>query len=212
MPHRVNSLVSMVFASSLAAAMLLGATWAALAAEGCIDKPDREVKQAGHWYYYYDRVHHRRCWFFETSEATVSPRPATERTPAPNADSEQSWFSRFATGLTQTFSPEPKQNSISAFSSEQPQNGISDNSSSVMKTTSPKRLRTTKIARRDQPQIVPPPTTNGLANTEQRDQLPLQRTTEKDQKQTRQLTATERQELFEEFLKWYMDRGIFGQP
>jgi hypothetical protein len=224
MPHRVNSLVSMVFAGSLAAAMLLGATWAALAAEECIDKPGRDVKQAGHWYYYYDRVHHRRCWFFETSEATISPRPSAERTPAPNADSEQSWFSRFAADVAQTFSsgpkqnnisavsPEPPQNSISSFSSEPPQNGISFTSSSVTKTASPKRPRTAKIARQEQPQMVPPPTTDGLASTEQRDQLPPQRTTEKDEKHTRQPTDAERQALFEDFLKWYRDRSIFGQP
>src|ERR1700739_2998654 len=98
MAHRVNSLASMIFASSLAAVMWLGPTRVASAAEGCLDKPDREAKQAGHWYYYYDRVHHRRCWFFETSEATGAPRPSAERTPAANADSQQSWFSRFTAG------------------------------------------------------------------------------------------------------------------
>jgi hypothetical protein len=223
MPHRVSSLVSAVFVSSLAAAMLLGPTRVASAADECIEKPEREVK-AGHWYYYSDRVHHRRCWFFEPSQAAVSPRPTTERTPAPNADSQQSWFSRFATGVTQTFSSEPKQNGISTFSPESPQNnisayssdppqtGVSDNSSPVTKATSPRHLRTNKSARREQPQIASPPTTNGLGSTERRDQLPPQPITEKDEKQTGPLTAGERQELFEDFLKWYRDRSVFGQP
>ena len=223
MAHRVNSLVSTIFASSLAAAMWLGPTWVASAAEGCLDKPDREVKQAGHWYYYYDRVHHRRCWFFETSEATASPRPSAERTPTANADSQQSWFSRFATGVAQTFSPEPRQsgisarspdpsqNRISAFSSDPPQTGISDNSSSVTKTASAKHPRTNRIARREQPQIAPAPTTNGLAGTERRDQSPPQATTEKDEKRTGQFTAAEREALFEDFLKWYQDKSIFGR-
>lgn len=223
MPHRVNSLVSAVFVSSLAAAMLLGPTRVASAADECFEKPEREVK-AGHWYYYADRVHHRRCWFFEPSQATVSQRPSTERTPAPNADSQQSWLSRFATGVTQTFSSEPKQNgistvspespqnNISAYSSDPPQTGVSDNSGAVTRTASPRRLRNNKSARREQPQIASTPTTNGLASTERHDQLPPQRITEKDEKQTGPLTPGERQELFEDFLKWYRDRSVFGRP
>lgn len=223
MPHRVNSLVSMVLASSFAVAMWLGSTWVASAADECFEKPGREAR-AGHWYYYADRVHHRRCWFFEPSETAVSPRPSTERTPAPNADAQQSWFSRFATGVAQTLSPEPKQNgistaspepsqnSISSYSSDPPQNGISDNSSSVTKTASPRRLKANKIARREQPQTASTPTTNGLGSTERHDQLPPQRITEKDEKQTAPLTAAEHQKLFQDFLKWYNDRSIFGRP
>src|SRR5215475_5718844 len=99
MPYRVNPLVSAVLTSSLAAAMLLGANWAVWAAEGCIEKPDLEVSKAGHWYYYVDRAQHRRCWFFEASKATVSPPSSVDRVPAPNTDSQQSWFSRFASDL-----------------------------------------------------------------------------------------------------------------
>ncbi len=211
MPHRVNSLVRAVFAGSLAAAVLFGPNWAA-AAGGCIEKPDQEVNQAGHWYYHVDRVHHRRCWYFETLEATVSPPSSADRVLAPNADSQQSWFSRFAAELAKTFSSEPKQSSISAFSSELPQNSILDNSSTVTKTTSPNHPRTNKIASRERSQIEPPATTNGVASAERRDQLLPQRTAEKDEKHTPQLTAAERQALFDDFLKWYMDRSIFGRP
>lgn len=223
MLRRVNSLVSTLFASLLAAATWLGPTWVASAADGCFEKPEQEAR-AGHWYYYADRVHHRRCWFFEPSEKTASPRPSTERTPAPNADPQQSWFSRFSAGIAQSFSPEPKQNgistvspepaqnNISAYSSDLPQNGISDNSSSVTKVASPRRLRTNKIAKREQPQVVSPPTTNGLGSTSRSDQLPPQRITEKDEKQAPPLTAAEQQKLFEDFLKWYNDRSIFGRP
>jgi hypothetical protein len=199
MLHRANPLAPAVFAGSLAAAVLLGPNWAASAVDGCIEKPDLEVKQAGHWYYHVDRVHHRRCWYFETSEATVSPPSSTDRVVAPNADSEQSWFSRFAEGLAQTFSSEPQQNSIR------------DNSSTVTKTTPPQHPRTKKIARREGSQIVPP-TTNGVASAERRDQSLLQPTAEKDEKHTPQLTATDHETLFEDFLKWRADRSIFGRP
>jgi hypothetical protein len=236
MPHRVNSWVSAVFTTSLAAAVLLSPNSAAsAAADPCLEKPDLEVTQAGHWYYYVDRVHHRRCWFFEASEATVSPRASSaDRLPTPNTDSEKSWLSRFAAGVTQAFSSEPKQSSIpalssepkqssisaislerkqssiSAFSSELPQNGISDRSGTLTKTLSPKHVRIDKIANRSQ--LEPPLTTNGLAGAALHDQLPPQRISEKDDKQSRQLTAAERQALFEEFLKWYMERSIFGRP
>jgi hypothetical protein len=221
MQDRVK-LVSMVSVSLLAAATLLGATLLASAAEGCFEKPGREV-EPGHWYFRTDRLHHRRCWFFEPSEATITPSASTDRTPASAANHDESWYNRFALGVAQTFSPEQKQNSmsspsaensqnnISAYSSEPPKNSILNNSSSVTKTASPKRSTTPKVARQDQAAFAPPPTTTGLAGTERRNQTP-QSTPEKDEKQARQLTDADRQSLFEEFLKWYRERGIYVQP
>lgn len=210
MPYRVNPLVSAAFIGSLAAAMFLCPNWAAWAAGECISKPDQEVNQAGHWYYYVDRVHHRRCWFFESSKATVSPASSAARAPAPNTDSQQSWFSRFAADVAKTFSSEPQQTSISAFSSEPPQNSILDNSSTTTKLTSPKHSN--KMASRERSQIEPPPppATSGVAITERQDQLLQQGNTEKNEKRSPQLTDTERQALFDDFLKWYRDRSIFG--
>jgi hypothetical protein len=210
MPHRVNPLVSAIFTGLLAAAMFLSPNWAAWAAGECIAKPDQEINQAGHWYYYVDRVHHRRCWYFETSKATVSPPSSADRVPAANTDSQQSWFSRFAADLAKTFSSEPQQSNISAFSSELPQNSIPDNSSTATKLISPKHSRTNKLASRERSQIEPPPATSGVASTERQDQLPQQGNTEKNEKLTPQLTDTERQALFDDFLKWYRDRSIFG--
>ncbi len=210
MPYRVNPLVSAAFIGSLAAAMLLCPNGAALAAGECISKPDQEVNQAGHWYYYVDRVHHRRCWFFEPSKATVSPPSFADRGPAPNTDSQQSWFSRFASDVAKTFSVEPRQTSISAFSSEPPQNSIPDNSDPATKLASPKHSRTNKVASRERPQIEPPPATSGVASAERQDQLPPQGTSEKNEKRSPQLTDAERQALFDDFLKWYRDRSIFG--
>lgn len=221
MRHRVNSLVFMVSVSVSVAAALLGATSVASAAEGCFEKPGRET-ELGHWYYHTERLRHRRCWFFEPSEAKVAPSASTDKTPAPNANYDPPWYFRFATGIAQTFSAEPKQNSISspsaetsqnnisAYSSEPPQSSLLNNSGPVTRTASPKRS-TRKIAR-EQSQLAPAPTTTGLASTERRNQLPPQSAAEKDEKQAPQLTDVERQSLFEDFLKWYRDRGIYGQP
>jgi len=212
MPHRVNSLVRAVLAGSLAAAVLFDPNWTASAASGCIEKPDQEVSRAGHWYYYVDRVNHRRCWYFEPSQATISPPPSADRTPAPNGDSEQYWFSGFAADLAKSFATEPRQSSISAFSSELQQNSILDNSGTVTRTTSPNHPRTNRIARQERSQIETPPTTNGIASAERRDELPSQRTGEKDEKQKPQLSAADRETLFNDFLKWYTEKGVFGRP
>jgi hypothetical protein len=199
MPYRVNPLVSAAIIGSLAAAMLLCPNWAALAADECISRPDEQVNQPGHWYYYADRVHHRRCWFFEP-KATVSPPSSADRAPAPNTDSQQSWFSRFSSDVAKTFSTEPQQTSISAFSS------------TATKLTSSKYSRTSKIESRQRSQIEPqpPPATSGVASTERQDQSPQQAKAEKNEKPSAQLTDTERQALFDDFLKWYRDRSIFG--
>jgi hypothetical protein len=65
MPHRINALVLTVFASSLAVAIELGTSGPASAAGECLTRSGSESDQAGHWYYHVDRVHHRRCWYFE---------------------------------------------------------------------------------------------------------------------------------------------------
>jgi hypothetical protein len=213
MPYQFNPLVSAVFVSSLAAAMCLCLNWDARAASECVGKPVLSVNQAGHWHYHVDRVHHRRCWFFEPSKATVSPAASADRVPAQNTDSQQSWFSRLTTAIAKSFSKQPQQSSaqqssISAYSSEPPQNTVADNSIVVTKLTSPKDLRTNKIVSLGRSQTKPSPATNGVGSAERHDQLPGN--DEKNEKPAPQLMDTERQALFDDFLKWYRDRSVFG--
>ena len=70
------------------------------------------------------------------------------------------------------------------------------------KLTSQKHLRTHKIVSREQLQTKLPPATNAAANAERHDQLPGNG--EKNEKPAPQLTDTERQALFDDFLKWYL--------
>jgi hypothetical protein len=200
MRYRTNPLVPAVYAGSLAAAVVLGANWAASAAGGCIAKPNQLIDQAGHWYYYTDREHHRRCWFFETSEVTTSPASSPDQALSANADPQPSWFSRFTAGLAQTVS------------SETQQNNAQDASSTVTKATSPKHPKTSKIGKKERSRIVPPPETTGVASTERGDQLLPQSASERNETQSPQLTASDRDALYEEFLKWYVDRNILGRP
>jgi hypothetical protein len=284
MPYRVNPLVSAVFVSSLAAAMFLCPNWAAWAASECVGKPDLPVNQAGHWYYYVDRVHHRRCWFFGPSKEKVSPAASADRVPVQDMDSQQSWFWRLTADVAKTFSTQPQQSgvqqsSISAYSSEPPQNTVVDNSIVVTtvrgdvvlragpgadfssighvpggtelettdcmggwcrvefngiagfvgaadlgndaairssparraenrKLTSPKHLRNNKIVSLERSQTKPPPTTNGVAIVERKNQLTGNG--EKNENPAPQFTDTEREALFDDFLRWYRDRSVFG--
>jgi hypothetical protein len=200
MSYRANPLVPAVFASLLGAAIVLSTIGATLAAGACIEKPNRQFDRAGHWYYHVDRVNHRRCWFLETSEVTMSPHSSPDPVLSSNVPSQPSWFSRLIAGWTQTFSAEPQQNTMLA------------DASTVTRPTSPKRPKTHKIVRTEQPHIAPLSKTNGAASIERRNQFPLQSIAERNEIQTPQLTAAGREALFEEFLKWYVDRSIFGHP
>jgi hypothetical protein len=278
MSYRFNPLVFTVFVSSLVAAMFLPClNWDAVSASECVGKPDQPVNKAGHWHYYINHVHHRRCWFFEPSKATVSPAASADRAPAQNTDSQQSWFSRLTTVPVQPKQSSVRQSSISAYSSEPPQNMVLDNSivattvrsdvvlragpgadfraighvpgGTALKTTdcmggwcrvefngiagfvgadlgkdaairsssarraenrklTPPKHPRTKIVSREWSQTKPSPATNGVANAERHDQLPGNG--EKNEKPAPQLTDAERQGLFNDFLKWYRDRGVFG--
>jgi uncharacterized protein YraI len=289
MSYLFNRLVSAVFVSSVAVPMSLCLNWDAGAASECVGEPNLSVNQAGHWHYHVDRVHHRRCWFFATSNAAAGPAASADRVPAQNRDSQESWFSRVTTAvLAKTFSKQPQQNSaqqssILSYSSEAPQNTVVDNSivvttvrsdvvlragpgadfstighvpgGSEMETTdciggwcrvafngiagfvgaadlgndaairrsSSRRaenreltslkhlnLRTNKVVSREQSQTKPPRATNSVDNPERHDQLP--RNGEGNGKPAPQLGDTERQALFDDFLKWYRDRSVFGGP
>jgi hypothetical protein len=58
-----------------------------------------------------------------------------------------------------------------------------------------------QIVSRERSRIEPPPATNGVANAERHDQLPGNG--QKNEKPTHQLTDSERQTVFDDFLKWY---------
>jgi hypothetical protein len=200
MPYRANPLVPAVFAGTLAVAALLDPSWTASAAEGCIEKPN--LNHSGHWYYYVDRVHHRRCWFFEASRATINPPSVPEPVPA-TGDPNSSWFSRLATGVAQTLSTEPQQQNtaqqVTAFA-----NPSTDTAASPVRYRQPN-----KTVRRERPQAIPP-ATNGVANVARQDQSLPQAAAEKDEERS-PLTTADRETLFKEFLKWYMDKNIFGR-
>lgn len=51
------------FVSPLAALIMLGATSTQIAAADCVEQPNFQEAGDGHWYYRIDRPNHHRCWY-----------------------------------------------------------------------------------------------------------------------------------------------------
>jgi hypothetical protein len=86
-------------------------------------------------------------------------------------------------------------------------NTIPDRSGEATQSTSPEPARRNKMVRREPPQIAPPPATTGAAD--RRDQ-PKQYV--RDEKQVSPFNETDRELLFQDFVKWELDRNLFGRP
>jgi hypothetical protein len=213
MPERAISLASALFFGSLLAATLVPAILYGLhasAAEDCLESPDLRVTEPGHWFYHLDRTLNRRCWHFAPAEeaATANPQPQVAAPPAAAAtdDSHQSFFSRFTAGLAQTFSPPPAQ------PQPQPQpNAVQDSSGDGQQGVSPKPPRHSKTAGQDRPHVARPPTTTGAAAAEHQDQPPPSAPAS-DDKHDSPLNVADREALFQDFMKWQMERSMFGHP
>jgi hypothetical protein len=203
MPARANSLKSAFIAGTLAAAALPSFNTTASSATECRENPHLRTVQPGHWYYRSDRPRHRPCWFFVPAEVTTD-RPMPARPAATVAgDSQQSLLPFF----TPNFLPPPPPQQM-----EVPQtqpNTIPDRSGEVTQAISPKpaRRNKNKSVRRERPPIAPPPTTTGAADP--RDQ-PKQ--TARDGKPESPLNEADRESLFQDFVKWQLDRNLFGRP
>jgi hypothetical protein len=209
-PYHFNAF----FVSSLAAATLLCLSLAAGEASECLGKPDRSVNRAGHWH---SRVHHRQSQSPQNADLDNSIVVATVRSDVvlragPGADFSAIGHVPRGTELETTDCIggwyQVEFNGIAGFV------GAADPGDDTVirrpfargvenrKLTSPKHLRTNKIVSRERSQTKQPPATNGVANAERQDQLAGNG--EKNEKPAPQLTDTERQALFDDFLKWYL--------
>jgi hypothetical protein len=206
-PYHFNAF----FVSSLGAAMFLCLNSAAGEASECVGKPDRSVNQAGHWH---SRAHRGRSQspLEDNSIVVATVRSDVVLRAGPGADFSAIGHVPRGTELETTDCIggwyQVEFNGIAGFvGAADPGNDTAIRRSSGRraedrKLTSPKHLRTNKIVSRERLQTKPPPTTNGVANAERHDQLPGNG--EKNEKPAPQLTDTERQALFDDFLKWYL--------
>jgi len=201
MPARANS-ESAFIAGTLAAAALLGLNTTASSTPECLENPHLKTADPGHWYYRSDRTQHRRCWFFVPAEVTAdTPVSAPPAATAGDA-SRQSWLS-FLPSFLQPLSPPQQQMDVSQ---TQP-NTIPDKSGGATQTISRKAARHNKMVQRERPQFAPPPTTTGAVD--RRDQ-PKQSAS--GEKHDSPLKEGDRETLFQDFLKWQLDRNLFSRP
>jgi hypothetical protein len=73
--------------AALAAGLLTAAPpiHKALAADDCIEEPNRQPVPGGHWYYRTDRTNNRKCWYLAEPEPSVSQAPASKALPPTEA-------------------------------------------------------------------------------------------------------------------------------
>jgi hypothetical protein len=202
MPERAKSLASAFMAGALAVAALPGVDTAASAATECLENPDLHVTQPGHWYYHIDRTQNRRCWYFEPAEATANTPASAAPAAAANDDPQQSFLSRLTAGLSQTFSS-PQQSQ---------QTSVPDNPGESVQAISPKPVKPAKTVRREPPQTAPLPTTTGAAAAGEQHDRPQQPATGKNEKRDPPVNVAEREALFQDFVKWQLERNVFGRP
>jgi hypothetical protein len=115
----------------------------------------------------------------------------------------QSLLSYFTAAFSQPPSPPPHQMEVLQ---TQP-NAVPDRSGEATQTISPKPARPNKAVRRGRPQFAPPPTTTGAAVRSDR---PEQSTS--NEKQDLPLNEADGEALFQNFVKWQLDRNLFGRP
>jgi hypothetical protein len=216
--YRVEGIVryhfNVFFVSSLAAAMFLCLNLDAGQASECVGKPDRSVNQVGHRH---SRVHHRRSQSPQNTVVDNSIVVSTVRSAVVLRAGPGRNFSAIGhvLGGTELETTDCKDgwcqvefNGIAGFvgavdlGNDTAIRRSSARRAKNRKLLSPKPLRTNKIVSREQSQTKPPPATNGVAKAEQDDELPG--SGERKEEPTPQLTDTERQALFDDFLKWYL--------
>ncbi len=202
MPERASALESAFIVGTLAAAALLGLNTTASSATECFENPDLRTAKPGHWYYYTDRTRRRRCWFLSPAEVT-GDTPVSAPPAATAGDYSLQSLLSYVTGFSQTPYPPPQQIAVPQTQADP----IPDRSGEATQTISPRPARPNKTVRRERPQIVPLPVTTGAAV---RHDQPEQSTS--SEKQDLQLNEADREALFQDFVKWQLDRNLFGRP
>jgi hypothetical protein len=106
MPTRMPSFVSTVRTPLVAAAIALGTIGPAPAGDGCIERPNQNSAEGVHWYYHFDRVRHRKCWFLGTTGVTASePEMPAEQSGSTSMPPFSSLFSALFGGTAGTATP-----------------------------------------------------------------------------------------------------------
>ena len=203
MPARANSPESAFIAGMLAAVALLSLNTTASSATECPESSHLRIGEPGHWYYRSDRTGQRPCWFFVPAQVTADTPVSVPLAETVGGDSRQPWLSFFMPSFLQPPSSLPQQMEVPQ---TQPST-IPDRSGKKIRSILSKLAKRNKTVRQERQQIVPPPITTGAAD--RRDQ-PKQSAS--NEKQGSPLNGADRESLFQDFVKWQLDRNLFGRP
>jgi hypothetical protein len=93
--------------ASLLAASIVDGTVRAAGADTCLEKPNLQATEGGHWYYRVDRPTHRKCWYQAGSGTRVvsaAPRQVPQQAkPSPSSSQPPkiiAWLSEIAASVT----------------------------------------------------------------------------------------------------------------
>jgi alpha-beta hydrolase superfamily lysophospholipase len=198
--------------AALASALLAGPATTASVADECLETPDFRVTGPGHWYYHLDRTLTRKCWHFEQVVTAIAPAPAAPAVATATVaavDSQASFLSRFTAGLTQTLSaptPQPQLQQTRQYNTPYL-------AGETAQTLSPKPAKSAPAVYGERPQTTPVPTTTGAAERhDQTASTEKKEKTDKNEKRDSPHNVAEREALFQDFMKWQLERNVFGRP
>ena len=172
----------------LAAAIMLGAHCAAFAADDCLAAPNRSPAPGGHWYYHLDRTSDRKCWYLAgpAAPAPVAQPPVAQAPPEPNPLPAQPLFGSFFSSLGAGFAPASNTTGDARVASPAPadelKTGEAEPGRPPRVALAAKQHRSVRLQEKGSP--VRPPAEHAEARP------------------AASLDQTERDALFEEFLKW----------
>jgi hypothetical protein len=67
---------------TFAALIVLGTAPMASRAADCVERPNLQAAQDGHWYYRLDLRNHRRCWYLQQQPSPAEPRSVEAAAPS----------------------------------------------------------------------------------------------------------------------------------
>jgi hypothetical protein len=118
----------------------------------------------------------------------------------------QCWFLVPAEATTETPVSAPPAVMVGDDSRKSHPNTIPDRSGEATQSASPEPARRNKTVRRERPQIAPPATTGAADRHDQPKQ------SVRDEKQVSPFNEADRESLFQDFVRWQLDRNLFGHP
>ncbi len=181
--------VRVALASLLGTLMAFGLNDAVLAAGTCIEGPNLNAGQGGHWYYRVDRINHRKCWYvMEAGLRTYEGLPL-EPMPSPTSPSNLtllSWFPWLGAGLPG-----------SASAGMQP----SSTPEARVPSAAP-RGKVVHAVANERPRFARPPETKDVATAERNQPSSRSSAQHAEQVNSQQPDQAAQDALFLEFLRW----------